>query len=103
MARTQAQLEQSQRQLDEMRKQLTALQRQLAQSGSNAATPRSPVPTPVSSSQIQTSPAETTATIEDLRERQTMQESQIATHEQTKVESESKYPVKITGLLLLNG
>jgi hypothetical protein len=103
MARTQAQLEQSQRQLDEMRKQLTALQRQLAQSGSNAATPSSPVPTPVSSSQIQTSPAETTATIEDLRERQTMQESQIATHEQTKVESESKYPVKITGLLLLNG
>ena len=32
-----------------------------------------------------------------------MQESQIATHDQTKVESESKYPVKITGLLLLNG
>jgi len=32
-----------------------------------------------------------------------MQESQIATHEQTKVESESKYPVKITGLLLFNG
>ena len=103
MARTQAQLEQSQRQLDEMRKQLTALQRQLAQSGSTAATPSSPVPTPAPSSQIQTSPAETTATIEDLRERQAMQESQIATHEQTKVESESKYPVKITGLLLLNG
>ncbi|HEY5256669.1 MAG TPA: hypothetical protein VIJ53_18590 [Acidobacteriaceae bacterium] len=103
MARTQAQLEQSQRQLDEMRKQLTALQSQLAKSGSTAATPSSPVPTPALSSQIQTSPAETTATIEDLRERQTMQESQIATHEQTKVESESKYPVKITGLLLLNG
>jgi hypothetical protein len=30
--------------------------------------------------------------------RQAMQESQIATQEQTKVESESKYPVKITGL-----
>ena len=32
-----------------------------------------------------------------------MQESQIATQEQSKVESESRYPVKITGLLLLNG
>jgi uncharacterized coiled-coil protein SlyX len=88
MARTQAQVDQSQRQLDQMRKELTALQRQLAQSGSATATPSS---------------SGTTAAIEDLRERQAMQESQIATHEQTKVESESKYPVKITGLLLLNG
>jgi hypothetical protein len=32
-----------------------------------------------------------------------MLESQVETQEQTKVESESKYPVKITGLLLLNG
>ena len=104
MARTQAQLEQSQRQLDEMRRQLTALQLQLAQSGSSAAAPSSSAPTPASSSsKTQSSPGETTAAIQDLRERQAMQESQIATHEQTKVESESKYPVKITGLLLLNG
>jgi uncharacterized coiled-coil protein SlyX len=98
MARTQAQVEQSQRQLDEMRRELTALQRQLAQSGSTAATPSSPAPAS-SSSTIQS----LSAAIEDIRERQAMQESQLATHEQTKVESESKYPVKITGLLLLNG
>ncbi len=103
MARTQAQVEQSQRELDEMRKELTALQLQLAQSGSTAATSPSPVPVPALSSTTQSSPAETTATIEQLRQHQAMQESQIATHEQTKVESESKYPVKITGLLLLNG
>jgi uncharacterized coiled-coil protein SlyX len=104
MTRTQAQLEQSQRQLDEMRKQLAALQRQLAQSGSTTATPISPVPIPVSpSSTTRSSRAATTAEIEDLRERQAMQESQISTIEQTKVESESKYPVKVTGLLLLNG
>ncbi|HUZ96932.1 MAG TPA: hypothetical protein VMU57_18660 [Edaphobacter sp.] len=104
MARTQAQLEESQRQLDEMRKQLTALQRQLAQSGSTPATTTSPVPAPASSSSTtRPSPAATTTAIEDLRERQAMLESQIATHEQTKVESESKYPVKVTGLLLLNG
>jgi uncharacterized coiled-coil protein SlyX len=104
MARTQAQVEQSQRQLDEMRKELTALKRQMAQGGSTAATPPSPVSAPDSSSSgTQSSAAATAAAIEDLRERQATQESQIATHEQTKVESESKYPVKITGLLLLNG
>src|SRR5665213_3139865 len=94
MARTQAQVEESQRQLDEMRRELTALQRQLAQSGSATATSPSATPSPS---------AAMAAAIDDLRERQAMQESQIATHEQTKVESESKYPVKITGLLLLNG
>jgi uncharacterized coiled-coil protein SlyX len=104
MARTQSQLEQSQRQLDEMRKQLTALQRQLAQSGATAAAPSSIVPPPASpSSKTPSSPGETISAIEDFRESQAMQESQIATLEQTKVESESKYPVKITGLLLLNG
>ncbi len=96
MARTQAQVEQSQRQLDEMRRELTALQRQLAQSGSTPAAATSPSATPSPSAAM-------AAAIDDLRERQAMQKSQIATHEQTKVESESKYPVKITGLLLLNG
>jgi hypothetical protein len=41
--------------------------------------------------------------MQDIRERQDIQQSEIATHEQIKVESESKYPVKVTGLLLLNG
>ncbi|HEU5350820.1 MAG TPA: hypothetical protein VFU55_04435 [Terracidiphilus sp.] len=101
MARTQAQLEQTQRQLDEMRKQLSELQRKLAQSGSSAGTQPPPVPVPASSSQ---GGSETTsAAIQDIRDRQAMQESQIATQAQSKVESESKYPVKVTGLLLLNG
>ncbi len=86
MERTQAQLQESQRQLDAMRAQLAALQRQM--------TSRS-VP-------LQTSPSDTAKAIDELRERQTMQESQIATHEQTKVETESKYPLKISGQLLFN-
>lgn len=105
MAKTQSQLEESQRQLEEMRKELVALQRQMAQGASTVpppapATPASPSAS--SSSFPATSPA-TSAAIDDLREQQAMQESQIATHEQTKVETESKYPIKITGLLLLNG
>lgn len=109
MAKTQAQLEQSQRQLDEMRQELGELQRQFAKEGSSVATPSSPGVAPqsvaagTSSSASQTPLPATTTAIDDLRERQAVQESEIATHEQTKVESESKYPVKITGLLLMNG
>jgi uncharacterized coiled-coil protein SlyX len=103
MARTQAQLEQSQHQLDEMRKQLSELQRQMAQSGANSATQPPSGPVSVSPSSSQAQPETTSAAIQDIRERQTMQASQIATQEQSKVESESKYSVKVTGLLLLNG
>lgn len=104
MARTQSQLEESQRQLEEMRQQLAALQRQMAQGGSAVpAPPPAGKPSPTSSSSAQAPSPATSAAIEDLRERQALLESQIATHEQSKVESESKYPVKITGLLLFNG
>jgi hypothetical protein len=104
MTRTQNQLEQSQRQLEEMRQELAALQRQMAQAGSAVPSPaQANPPSPSSSPSTQATSPATSAAIDDLRERQDMQESQIATHEQTKVESESKYPVKITGLLLFNG
>jgi len=94
MARTQAQLEKSQREMEEMRRQLSALQQQMT--NSNLSVPASSPAQPLT-------PAQVTAAIEELREKQAMQETQIATHEQTKVESESKYPVKLNGLLLLNG
>ena len=104
MARTQAQLQQSQQQLDVMRQQLFVLQRQMAQTGSRVSIPELSAPTPQTSSSVSAPNASNAAAaIDDLRERQAMQQSQIATHEQSKVESESKYPVKITGLLLLNG
>jgi uncharacterized coiled-coil protein SlyX len=105
MAKAQSQLEQSQHQLDELRQQLAALQSQMAQAGSAVTLPASTAPAATSSSvslpQV-VCPAKSAA-IAELRERQDMQESQIATLDQTKVESESKYPVKITGLLLFNG
>jgi hypothetical protein len=100
IAGTQAQLEQSQRQIIEMQKQLKALQLQVAQSGLQETYPVSAGPTS-SASATENQPVDTA--LRDIRDRQAVQESQIATQEQTKVESESKYPVKITGLLLLNG
>ena len=103
MTRTQAQLEQSQRQLDEMRKQLSELQRQMAESGASANTQSPSGPSSASPSSPQAGSETASAAIRDIRERQAMQESQIATQAQSKVESESKYPIKVTGLLLLNG
>lgn len=96
MERTQVQLKQSQQQLDEMRSQLALLQQQMAQQQGTTA-PATAVDPPAGE------PQSSSAELEEIRERQAMQEAQIATHDQTKVESESRYPVKITGLLLLNG
>lgn len=98
LARTQAQLQQSQRQLDEMRAQLVALEQQISQSGKTLESPA----TDTSSDASQES-SSLAAAVQDIREQQAMQVAQIATHEQTKVESESRYPLKVTGLLLLNG
>lgn len=102
MARAQAQLEQSQQQLIEMRAQLAALQRQVVPSSvtPEISAPAAAESTPSASSQASASLA---AAVQDLRERLEVQNAEIATQEQTKVESESKYPVKVTGLLLLNG
>ena len=105
MAQAQAQIQETQRQLDEMRKQLTDLQQQVESGRTSAqpfaATAGAPVPPSSSSSQVATAPS--AVDIQEIHERQDIQQAEIATHEQTKVESESKYPVKVTGLLLLNG
>ena len=99
MERTQAQLKQSQQQLDEMRSQLAALRQQMTQQQGTTVSAAAADPAAPAADQSQAQSAE----LQNIRERQAMQETQIATHDQSKVESESKYPVKITGLLLFNG
>ena len=115
MARTQALLEKSQMELQQMREQLSDLQRQIALGSPSTAAPAVPAPGPsdaTTTSAVAPAPASepsqnssdsTDAAIQDLRERQAIQETEIATQEQTKVESESKYPVKITGMILMSG
>ncbi len=88
---TQAQVDASQRQLLELRKSLAALELRL---GSD--TQATPAP-------AAESPAPSASALDQQTERAAMQAAQIATLDQAKVESESKYPVKITGLLLFNG
>jgi anti-sigma factor RsiW len=88
MAATQAQLEQSQRQLNEMQKQLQALQQQLGQNSSTGAAPGTPASTPPASTP-QDAVTELQSAVQDIRDRQAMQESQIATQEQTKIENQN--------------
>jgi hypothetical protein len=97
MKRVQAQMDESNRQLDEMRQELAGLRKQI---GSNEATSR---PAQIEVDETERSAAQLASQVEDLRERQTVEEAQIAVQEQTKVESESKYPVKVSGLILMNG
>jgi len=100
IVRTQSQLDESQRQLDELRRQLSQLQREVAAGPSNAAAPDPPA----SSSSVAAVPSNANAgEVNELREHIALHDSQIATLDQEKVESQSKYPVRISGLLLLNG
>jgi hypothetical protein len=108
MTKVQAQLQQSQSQLDEMRKELSELQEQMAQSHAAAPAPASASASSSSAASLSAAssakPAGTRdADVQDLEERQAVLDSEVATQDQTKVESDSKYPVKITGMILLNG
>ncbi len=88
--REQAALESSQRQIEELRRQVAELQGQLV------GTRQAPQQTQ------DEAVARLNADVENIREQQQVQQSEIATHQQDKVESASKFPVKLTGLILMN-
>jgi hypothetical protein len=88
--REQAALESSQRQIEELRRQVAELQGQLV------GTRQAPKQTE------DEAVARLNADVENIREQQQVQQSEIATHQQDKVESASKFPVKLTGLILMN-
>jgi hypothetical protein len=100
MSRTEAQLAASQQQIIELRHEVEDLQRQIARENPSAG--KGVNGDSGKADQAQTD-KQLAQTVEDLSETQTVQQSEIATHEQSKVESGSKYPVKISGLILLNG
>ena len=92
MSRVQAQLAQSQHELAELRRQLDSLR---ASAGLSTAPPASP--------SAPTGAADLAAAVAEIRETQAMQQTQIATLDQSKVESVSKYPIKLSGMVLVNG
>jgi hypothetical protein len=99
MAQAQEQMEAYQKQLIELRQQLSVLQLQMA--AEKAASP--PATQPATTNAGNAPATATAASLEEIRERQAIEESQIATHDLTKVETQSKYPLTVSGLLLFNG
>lgn len=86
--RIEAQMQQSQRDLADLRRELTDLRSASdGVRGTEGAAPATALADAVAS----------------LRENEAMHQSQIATLEQSKVESASKYPVKLTGMILMTG
>lgn len=96
----QAQMKAYQKQLIDLQQQLDVLRLQMAAEDARAGPKKQPAIASDSSPEAATG---TPTSLEEVRERQAIEESQIATHEVTKVETESKYPLKVSGLFLFSG
>jgi hypothetical protein len=95
LAVTHQQLEQSQQEMEQLRQELAQIKKLLAASPSGSVGS--------SSSGSHADAAKTTAAaIEALQEQQQTTEAQVKVLDQIKVESSSKYPLHVTGLLLFN-
>ena len=95
LATTHRQLDRSLQEMEQLREELAQIKKQLAAAQL--------VPAEASSSVNSVAAAQATAaTIEDLQEQQQTTEAQVKLHDQTKVESSSKYPLHVTGLVLFN-
>jgi hypothetical protein len=90
--RVQVQVEESQRELADLKSQLAALQ-----GAASLSLPSATEPPPASDA------AELSAAVSGIRDAQSIHETQIATLQQTKIESDSKYPLKLSGLILMTG
>ncbi len=94
LAATQQRLAESQQELLRLQQELLTIQSQLA-----GATPQTATNIAQSAS---AAPATASATPQENSEKIDVLEAQVKLHDQTKVESASKYPVRFTGLVLFN-
>ena len=95
LAATYQQLQQSQQEIEQLREELAQIKKQLALV--------QPVPAESSSTGNAIDAAkDAAAAIEALQEQQQTLEAQVKLHDQTKVESSSKYPLRVSGLILFN-
>jgi hypothetical protein len=106
LAATQRQIDQSQRQMQQLQQQLLDLRRQMAAAGTAASAPSSTSadfqPGPTSDTVASTAVSETSSASANIEERVQTLEAAVKLHDQTKVESGSRYPVRLTGLILFN-
>jgi hypothetical protein len=105
LAATQQQIEQSQRQMLQLQQELVELRQQMSAAGAGlsfapGASPGAPsTPSPG----VVTSSTATGANMAAIEERQQTLEAAVKLHDQTKLESRSKYPIRLSGLILFNG
>jgi uncharacterized coiled-coil protein SlyX len=105
LATTEQQIEQSQRQVQQLRQELLELRQQMAATGASSSTQLgatlSASSTALPGSVAPGAPGDGNAA--PMEERVEALEAAVKLHDQTKVESSSKYPVRLTGLILFNG
>ena len=104
LAATEQRIEQSQRQMQQLQQQLLELRQQMAAAGtvsSTASNSQSSTPSSASPVAVASAPPDTSAA--PMEERVQALEAAVKLHDQTKVESSSKYPVHLNGLILFNG
>ena len=93
-------LDAARQQLDQSQQQIRLLQQELAEIRHQM--PSTQTSTANSSSSVADPLATLKTSVTDIKERQDTLEAQVKLHDQTKVESDSKYPVHLTGLILFN-
>jgi hypothetical protein len=96
LATLSARLDALARALDDTRAQLAAAQAQIRELNNQLIAKDSSGASPTAAAQS------LSTAVAELQEQQEVLASQVAQHEQIKVETSSKYPVRITGLLLFN-
>jgi len=99
LAQAQAKMDAYQAELAGLRQQLTQLKVEMAAERSTS--PATAQTSSASGDSSENQPA-AASTLDEIRERQAIDESQIATHDAIKVETESKYPLRVSGLVLFN-
>jgi len=95
VAQEESALESSQKQIRELRNQVSELQTKLAAANGGATSPPA-------QSEDQEEFAALHAEVDRIREQADLEQSEIAVHEQAKVETESKFPLKLTGFILMS-
>src|SRR5215475_2908584 len=109
LTETRKQLDESQQKIARLEAELAAVRQQMAgRSGmaTGTATGTTVAAGAAGADAVESAPvqeAESSSSLQQLKERLETAEAQIKVHDQTKVESGSKYPVKVTGLILFNG
>lgn len=88
LAATQEQLNTYHAQMEELERKVTSLQQDLVTARSEGATAASA--------------AKLATAVQNLQEEQEVQQAEIQVHEQTKVETVSRFPLKVSGLVLFN-